>query len=204
LVRATGALALAYGDDEYAVDGTHRGVALLPSFAVDAPLGGGWSMHAGAGASTLGTPGYAIARSSLGEVAFAYTDRRRLRAELVAFSEGANAPTALNRGVAAALGWEIAPRLSLRAWTLRDADALTAQTPAYPGGPLQTITVARRFDRDIVWLTWDAPARFDLLLRNGALEGNLRVPLGARYGLTAGSFVRPQGARTLSLGVFAR
>ena len=204
LVRTTGALALAYGDDVYAADGAHRGLALLPSFAIDAPLGGGWSMHAGAGASTLGTPGYGIARSSLGEVALGYGDRRRLRAELVAFSEGTNAPTALNRGLAAALGWEIAPRVSLRAWTLRDADALLAQTPVYPGGPLRTITVARRFDRDIVWLTWDAPARFDLLVRNGVLEGNLRVPLGARYGLTAGSFVRPQGLRTLSLGLFAR
>ncbi len=102
------------------------------------------------------------------------------------------------------LGWEIAPRLSLRAWSLRDVDALEATTPLYPGGPLGTFVAARRFDRDLVWLTWDAPTRIDLLVRQGALEGNLRVPLAGRYAITVGSYVRPNGTRTISAGVVAR
>jgi hypothetical protein len=204
VVRATAALALAYGDEHSYETGTQHGYAVLPSFAVDAPLGASWSLHAGAGASSLLTPGYAIARNSLGEIGVAYADRRRIRAEVLAYTEGTTAPTAVNRGFAAALGWEIAPRVSLRAWTLRDGDALDAQTPAYPGGPLQSIVVRRRFDRDVVWLTWDAPTRFDLLVRAGVLEGSLRVPLGRRYALTAGSYMRSDATRTLSFGLIAR
>jgi hypothetical protein len=204
VVRATTALALTYGDEHSYETGTQRGYALLPSLAIDAPLGANWSAHAGAGASSLGTPGYAIARSSLGEIGVAYADRRRISAELIAYTEGTTAPIAVNRGFAAELGWEIAPRVSLRAWTLRDGDALDALTPAYPGGPLQTIVVRRRFYRDVVWLTWDAPARFDLLVRAGLLEGSVRVPLGRRYALTAGSFVRSDATRTLSFGLISR
>ena len=204
VVRATAALALAYGDEHSYETGTQRGYGVLPSLALDAPLGASWTVHAGAGASSLGTPGYAIARGSLGEIGVAYADRRRIRAEVLAYTEGTTAPTAVNRGFAAALGWEIAPRVSLRAWTLRDGDALDAQTPAYPGGPLQSIVVRRRFDRDVVWLTWDAPTRFDLLLRGGVLEGSVRVPLGRRYALTAGSYLRSDATRTLSFGLISR
>ena len=204
VVRATAALALAYGDEHSYESGTRRGFGLLPSLAIDAPLGEGWSLHAGGGASSLGTPGYAIARDSLGEIGVTYADKRRLRAEVQAYAEGATAPTAVNRGFAAALGWEIAPRVSLRAWTLRDGDALGAQTAAYPYGPLQTIVVRRRFDRDVVWLTWDAPTRFDLLVRGGVLEGSVRVPLGRRYALTASSFMRSDATRTLTFGLIAR
>ena len=204
VARVTAALALAYGDEHPAEAGTYGGLSLLPSLALDAPLGEGWSFHAGAGSSSLGTPGYGIARASLGEAALAYTDRRRLHAELWAYSEGDTAPTAVNRGFAASLGWEIAPRLSLRAWSLRDGDALDTSVPLYPGGPQRTLRFTNLFDRDVVWLTWDAPARFDVLLRNGALEGNVRVPLGARYALSAGTF-RARGARrTVTFGLVAR
>jgi hypothetical protein len=203
-VRASAAVALAYGDEHSYEGGSQHATGVLPSLTIDAPLGANWSAHAGAGSSSLGTPGYAIARGSLGEVGVAYADRRRLRAELFAYTEGTTEPTAVNRGFAAALGWEIAPRVSLRAWTLRDGDALDAQTQTYPGGPMQSIVVRRRFDRDIVWLTWDAPTRFDLLIRGGALEGSVRVPLGPRYALTAGSFLRNDATRALSVGLISR
>ena len=203
-VRASAAVAFAYGDDHSYEMGTAHAFGVLPSLAIDAPLGGNWSAHAGAGAESLGTPGYAIARGSLGEAGIAYADRRRLRAEVFAYAEGTTAPTAVNRGIAAALGWEIAPRVSLRAWTLRDGDELEAQTAVYPGAPLQAVVVQRRFNRDIVWLTWDATARFDLLIRDGALEGSVRVPLGRRYALTAGSYLRNDATRTLSVGLAAR
>jgi hypothetical protein len=204
VVRGSAAVALTYGDEHSYEGGTERGYAVLPTFSLEAPLGASWSVHAGGGAYSLGTPGYAIARGSVGELSVAYADHRRLRAEVVAYTEGTTAPTAVNRGFAASVGWEVAPRVSLRAWTLRDGDALDAQTPAYPGGPLQSVIVRRRFDRDVVWLTWDAPTRFDLLVRGGSLEGNVRVPLGRRYALTAGSYVQRDATRTLSLGVISR
>ena len=111
----------------------------------------------------------------------------------------------MNRGFAASLGWEIAPRLSLRAWSLRDGDRFDRNaSPPYPGGPATTVSVASRFDRDVVWLTWDAPARFDVLLRGGALEGSVRVPLGARYALSLGSYRRRDATGALSFGLVAR
>lgn len=204
VARVTAAVALAYGNEHSYEEGTDTATAVLPSLSLDTPLGSRWGFHAGAGGSSLGTPGYAIARSSLGEVALTYADHRRLRAEVTAYAEGDTAPTAVNRGFAASLGWELAPRLSLRAWALRDGDALDATAPAYPGGPLQAVSIARPFNRDVVWLTWDAPTRVDLLIRAGALEGNVRVPLGARYALTAGSYVRSDLKHVLSLGVSAR
>jgi hypothetical protein len=204
VARVTAAVALAHGDERQYEAGSHGAFALLPSLALDTPLGPNWSLHLGGGASTLGTPGFGIARASLGEAGIVYADRRRLRAELVAYTEGNNGPAAVNRGFAASLGWEIAPRLSLRAWSLRDVDRFDAVTPLYPGGPAQTISVADRFDRDVVWLTWDAPTRFDLLLRERALEGSVRIPLGARYALTAGSYRRRDATRAVSFGIVAR
>ncbi|MBV8749711.1 MAG: hypothetical protein JO103_08360 [Candidatus Eremiobacteraeota bacterium] len=201
-VRVGTALALAYGD-EY-TGGTTSGLALLPSLTLDAPLGADWSFHAGAGAATLGTPGFGFTRSGLGEVGLAYADKRRLRADVIAFSEGDGGPIAVTRGFAAALGWEIAPRLSLRAWSLRDGDLLFANENVYPGGPSETVKVGQRFNRDVLWLTWDAPTRFDVLLRYGWLEGSVRVPLGARYALTAGTYRRSSTSRGVTFGVVAR
>ncbi len=205
VTRVTAAVAFAYGDERLYEAGSHAAFAVLPSLALDTPLSANWTLHLGSGASTLGTPGFGIARASLGEAALAYTDRRRLRAELVAYTEGDNEPTAVNRGFAAALGWEIAPRVSLRAWSLRDGDRFDTPVLApYPGAPPQAIATTSRFDRDIVWLTWDAPTRFDLLLRGGALEGSVRVPLGARYALSVGSYRRADASRALSFGLVRR
>ena len=201
-VRVTAAVALDYGADlPYEAPATNA-FAVLPSLSANAALSDDWTLHAGFGDSTLGTPGYALARNSLGELGLAYDDRHRLRAEVLAYAQGDAAPVGLNRGFGVSLGWEIAPRLSLRAWSLRDVEAFdVAEPPPYGYGPLATVAESARFDRDLVWLTWDAPARVDLLLREGALEGNLRVPLDARYALTLGSYRRPNGTRTFSAGV---
>lgn len=204
VLRATAAVALAYGSEHESELGTRSGFAVLPALSLDAPLGPSWSVHAGAGESTLGTPGFAVARASLLEAGVAYADHRRVRAELIAYVEHTTALATLNRGLAASLGWEIAPRLSLRAWSVRDVDAFDVTTAPYPGGPQQTAATAERFDRDVVWLTWDGPTRFDLLLRANALEGNLRIPVGRRYALTLGSFVRRDAKRAVSLGLVAR
>ena len=204
VVRVDAALALAYGDEENYPNGYRNGYALLPALSIDAPIDARWTFHAGASEASLGTPGYAIARGSVAEAGFAYTDRRRLRAAVLAYSESDSAPVAVNRGFAASLGWEIAPRVSLRAWTLRDGEDVEAQVPIYPGGPLQTVAIGRPFRRDLVWLTWDTPVRFDVLVRAGALEGGVRIPLAARYVLNAGAYRAPTGVRVFSLGLSAR
>lgn len=204
VARLTAAVALAYGD-EYPYDASSRAAfAVLPSLALDAPLSSTWSLHLGGGASTLGTGGFGIARASLGEAGIAYADRRRLRAELIVYSEGAAAASTLNRGVAASLGWEIAPRVSLRAWSMRDTDRFDMTVAAYPGGPPLRLTTGARFDRDVAWLTWDAPVRLDVLYRAGAIEGGLRVPLGGRYALSVGSYRRSDAKRALTFGLVAR
>ena len=71
----------------------------------------------------------------------------------------------------------------------------------YPGAPPAASTQLRTFRRDVVWLTWDAAERFDLLLRNGALEGSLRAPLGDRYALVVSSARNLRNVRVLSAGI---
>ncbi|HEX3550269.1 MAG TPA: hypothetical protein VHT53_07840 [Candidatus Elarobacter sp.] len=203
-VRVTAAVALDYGADVPYQAQASSGFAVLPSLTADAALGNGLTLHGGFGDSTLGTPGVALARSSLGELGLAYDDRHRLRAEVLAYAQGDAVPVGLNRGLGFSLGWEIAPRLSLRAWSLRDVEGFDGTAPLYPGGPLQTVVSSSRFDRDLVWLSWDADARFDLLVREGALEGNVRIPVAVRYALTLGSYRRPNGTRTFSAGVVRR
>ena len=143
-MRVSAALAMTYGDEHTYGSEASSAYALLPSVGIDAPLAG-VTLHAGAGKPTLSTPGFALARASLGEVGIAFSDRRRLHATLVAYSEGNLAPTAVNRGFAASVGWEIAPRLSLRAWTLRDGDRLEATAPVYQADRSARSTVLRRF-----------------------------------------------------------
>ena len=220
VARVTAAVALAHGDEQPYQGESHAAFAVLPSLALDTTLAANWSLHLGGGTSTLGTPGFGIARASVAEAGIAFADRRRLRAEFLAYSEGDHGPTAVNRGFAASLGWEIAPRLSLRAWSLRDGDRVEITAPApvptppiypppYPappaaGLPAQTVSVRNRFNRDIVWLTWDAPARLDLLVRNNALEGSVRIPLSARYALSLGSYRRRDAKGAFSFGIVAR
>ncbi|HZX68243.1 MAG TPA: carboxypeptidase-like regulatory domain-containing protein, partial [Candidatus Elarobacter sp.] len=201
VVRVTTAVAFAYGADLAYQQASGSGFAILPSLNANAPLGGNWSLHAGFAESTLGTPSIVLARGTLGEAALSYADRRRLRADVIAYAEGDREPNALNRGIGVALGWEIAPRVSVRAWSLSDIDAVDVSAPAAPGAAFGTVVATQRFDRNLVWLTWDAATRIDLLIRGGALEGNLRIPLSGPYAITVGSYLRPNGTRTLSAGI---
>lgn len=201
VVRVTTAVAFAYGADLAYQQTSGSGFAILPSLNANAPLGGHWSLNAGFGESTLGTPSIVLARGTLGEAALSYADGRRLRADVIAYAEGDRGPNALNRGIGVALGWEIAPRVSVRAWSLSDVDAVDVSAPAVPGAAFGTVVAAQRFDRNLAWLTWDAATRIDLLIRGGALEGNLRIPLSGPYAITVGSYLRPNGTRTLSAGI---
>ncbi|MGD1067687.1 MAG: carboxypeptidase-like regulatory domain-containing protein [Vulcanimicrobiaceae bacterium] len=201
-VRTTIALALAYGSD---TSGEYResGLAVLPSLSIVAPLDADWTLHAGLGDSTIGTPGTAIARNALGEAGISYADHRRLLGDVFAFADGADDPQTLARGFAASLGWEVAPLLSLRTWAASDGEVSQMLLPAYDGGPPTPTPVDRDARRQLLWLTWDTPVRIDVLIRNGALEGAVRVPLSPRYALDVGS-ARRGPTRILSIGVTGR
>jgi hypothetical protein len=198
-VRVRATLALAYGHDTDETSGTLDGTALLPALTLDAPLGRNWDAHLGFTEATLGTPGTALARGRLGEASVRYADHRRLVGEVIAYAEGDDSPTASLRGIAASLGWEIAPRLSLRSWLVGDGTTLVTQT-----SPYVEQTTNRTVQRQLAWLTWDGPLRVDLLLRAGALEGALRVPLGSGLSLAVDSARTPLGARSLSIGLTFR
>ncbi len=197
-VKAT--VALAYGRDKN-IDGANSGVALLPALALDAPLGRGWSVHSAVTAATLGTPGIAIARTTVAQTAFDYTDGHRFRGEVQAYSEHDDDPYGGTRGIGASLGWEFAPRLSLRSWIVGAGDESEREQQLFPGGPYELQYVDRSLHRGLVWLTWDASTRVDLLVRNGGIEGAIRIPLGRGINLVAGSYRYPSGIRTLSMGV---
>jgi hypothetical protein len=201
-VKTTFALALAYGEDRENEYGS-SGLALLPSLSVVAPVDADWSLHAGLGDATIGTPGTPIARSSLGEAGLTYADHQRLRADLVAYADGDSDPRDVVRGYAASLGWEFAPLLSLRGWAASNGQLASELVPVYYGGPLENQTVASDVRRQLLWLTWDAPVRVDLLVRNGALEGGVRIPVTRRYALAVGSS-RRGATRVLSLGLVGR
>ena len=203
VVRVAASVAFADGSDGgYASGAFTTEAAILPSLTIDAPLSAQWSLHGGYVTSTLGTPGFALARAALSEAALRYADGRGFLAEFDAFDEHDGTPQASTAGLAASVGWSIAPHLSLRSWLLRDSDAMiSASAPLYYGDPVTTTTSDRAYRRNLVWLTYDAPTRIDLLLRGGALEGSLRAPVGRRTSLTAGVAKTPRGVRQFDAGL---
>jgi hypothetical protein len=194
-------LALAFGRELDSGAGAQSSAAVTPAVSYVVPIAPDWSLRAGYGQSTLGTPGIALARASLGEAGLSFSDHRRLNLDLVAYAEGDAAPAAFDRGVGVSLGWEVAPRVSLRAWALGDGEAENTLAPQYSGGPPYPGEVQRTFRRDVVWATWDAPVRLDVLVRNGALEGSLNAPLGGGYGVFVGSARNVRNIRVLSAGL---
>lgn len=187
--------------------------ALLPSVRAGAALGGGFELHAGISTSlrapTLfelqaATLGYSIELGNLVETELGYDDGRRLRAGATAFRQqlsGLGART-LN-GVGLSLAWQVAPRLSLRAWTLHDSSSDTVQTGfILPYAPLQPASL----ERALAWISYDAPGglRFDLIAHRytgllgptSNVDGDVVVPLGAGVSLTAGSARRDVSRRS--------
>jgi len=175
--------------------------ALLPSARLGARLGGRFELNAGISTS-LRAPtllelknAYSIELGNLVETALAYDNGRRFRAEATAFRQqlsGLGART-LN-GVGFSLAWQVAPRLSLRAWSLHDTSNDTVQSAlALPYSPLQSPSL----ERALVWASYEAPSgvRFDLIAHRDAgalgpsanVDGDVVVPLYAGVALTAGS-----------------
>jgi hypothetical protein len=175
--------------------------ALLPSARLGAMLGGGFDLHAGISTSLRAptlfelSTAYTVEQGNLVEVALGYDEGRRFRAEATAFRQQLSGlgNERLN-GVGFSLAWQVTPRLSLRAWTLRDASIdFTPAALALPYSPLQVPS----FERAILWASYEAPRglRFDLIAHNSTtplgpsanVDGDVVVPLGTGVALTAGS-----------------
>lgn len=197
-------------DRERVGDASLREFALLPSFSYRRRLGERWDLHLGAG-DAMRVPTYLAraagiteSRTLLDEAALAFDDRRRVRVEVAVWHERASSvlvSTLAGAGVDAA--WQIAPRLSLRGWTVRNDGTTTAISEAgygyldvFPGA-----AAPRRDRAGMLWLSWTAPTRIDLVDRAGRLEGAVRAPLGRNLAASLATFRREDGARVLDLGL---
>jgi hypothetical protein len=97
-------------------------------------------------------------------------------------------------GVGISLAWQIAPRLSLRAWSLHDASNDAVQSAlVLPYSPLQSPSLQRA----VLWASYEGwgGLRLDLIGHRYAgalaptanLDADVVVPLRAGVALTAGS-----------------
>jgi len=190
-------------------------IALLPAASVSADLGSGFKFGAG-GSTAFRAPtllelpaapsatDYSVERSNLLETSLSYDDARRVQFEATAYRQQSSGlgDRTLN-GVGFGMAWQVTPRLSVRAWTLHDASNDTGTTLLV--APYATF-VGPAIERDVVWTSYEAPGgvRVDAILHHSTLpltggtnlDGDLFVPLGRGFALTAGSAQRSTVRRT--------
>lgn len=191
--------------------GSVLAAALVGSLGGDVALSPNWSAHSGivsnlriptfsetAATAALPAPGL---RSLLFEESIAYTDLHRLRIAGTAYAQRTTGTsTAHVNGIGVDAAWQIAPQLSVRTWLLRANElALAAYDARYAAGGVAAYPLTRQ----LVWFTYDNAVRLDALVRSGAVEGDIRVPLGAHYALALGS-AKYAGKRVTTLGVTLR
>ena len=208
------------GVADFAKNRTHATVemTLSPEFDARVELGGGAFARIGYAQSarlptlarTVGgvATNYAYAgsleRAALLDSALGFDSGNRVRGELVAYRErthGADSRELVGLGLSFA--WEVAPRLSLRAWTLHAAPQISG---AYaPGFDATT--------RGVAWVSYDsgsvridAIAHRDVVATGGAITGidgdlNVRVASGVTFDI--GTF-RRAGTQRYALGVRVR
>ncbi|GAC1307874.1 MAG: hypothetical protein NVSMB19_20840 [Vulcanimicrobiaceae bacterium] len=187
--------------------------AVLPQFDVRIDLGGGAYVRGGYARSlrvpTLLesdglTPAPAtstLERADFVEGALGMDTGLRLRAEAIAYREQTRGfQTRRLAGVGASVVWQVAPRLSLRAWTLR-ASAADAAPPLGFGSA----------GRSVLWATYanDDALRLDAIVHRDvcragrpsvALDGAAFVPLAPHLALAIGTTRRGDG-RQYSFGI---
>jgi hypothetical protein len=193
------------GVDRVGVAGTGSDAVGLPSLAAGATLPDGLGLRLAASTSLrapelfeLPQPAVPspleVQRTSLLEAALEFDDSRRVRFGADLFRQRTTGLEADSLGgVGFSLTWQIAPRLSLRAWTLHDATATNEIAPAY--GSYASLGSA--FGRAAVWATYEAPLglRFDAIARreSGAsgtavdFDADVIAPLVAGVALAAGT-----------------
>jgi hypothetical protein len=195
------ALTNTYLDESSKANPRGEELVLVPSLSARAQLGtdayvrGGLSESTripslvNAAATSTDTEAVGIDRGTLLESALGYDAGRRITAEGIVYRELRDGfDQSRLDGIGASLAWQIAPLVSLRAWTLRDDPS--APAPADPN-PVPA-------SRQVLWATYGAEApglRFDLighrdLTANGAalgLDGDVLVPLVRTYALDVGT-----------------
>ncbi len=200
-------------------DTTSGETVVLPSLTANAGLGADVSLRAGI-SSALRAPlpyqlpqyasdAYVLERSTVEEAGLAFDDLRRFQAGATAFAERSTGLTQQHLGgVGFSAAWQIAPRLSLRAWTLHDALDADAQSLTDQPGDVGT-----SLSRAVAWLSYEAPGglRVDLLARGARdasgresdIDADFVAPLRPGLALTAGS-ERERGRRRSYAGLRIR
>jgi hypothetical protein len=196
-----------------------HGDAQTGQFSLDAQmkLGRSFRIHADASTSARAPTLYELnaqaqpntpATSRLLQGALSYEDARRIRMEVIVFHEALNDVQGQDtQGIGTSLVWQLAPLVTLRAWTLHNtvnqAYQYDASSPYTPIGAIAS-------GRSVLWSTYDNPsgARFDMMfhrdaIRTGAvvdMDGDILLPVTSHIKLAAGSY-RASTARFWSLGL---
>lgn len=210
-------------------------LALVPSFGGRVPLGSS-GIYARAGYSeSLRVPtliesetealtppnGAPLERDELEEIALGFDDGGRVRGEGIAYREDVHGFDETRQlGLGASLVWQIAPLVSLRAWTLRatpqDYDQSYQVFQGYDGSGYQSsygVPPQAQTSRQVGWATYangnglrfDAIAHRDIGLgTNGIrLDGDAYVPFARQAALDVGT-AQTVGKRHFYLGLRTR
>lgn len=198
--------------------GNARGanLALLPAIGVETKVGGGAYVRAGYSQSqrlpalleidgaALPPSSLTLERAELSESAIGYDTGGRLRAEAIAYREFTHGFNERRLdGIGASLVWQLAPLLTLRAWSLRATPHEFAS--AYAGGDAT---------RHVLWTTYanGEGLRLDAIVHRDVsgtrhpaigLDGDAYLPLAARVAVDVGSSRRGD-VRRYYLGVRLR
>jgi hypothetical protein len=188
-------------DESSKTDPPGERLVLVPSISAQAELGSDAYVRGGLSESTripslvdaasVSTDAEAVGidRGTLLESALGYDAGRRIIAETIVYREFRQGFEGSRLdGIGASLAWQIAPLVSLRAWTLRDD----------PNVPAPAASNAVAASRQILWATYgaDTPGlRFDLIAHrdvtaSGAelgLDGDALLPLVPTYALDIGT-----------------
>ena len=203
--RTTIAAAVALQNDvESAGAERRRTNSILPSFAFEQRLGGGFALNAsttaairdpyleqvGGYASGGPVPPYFV-RTNVVDAGLSYTDGRRVRVDGVAYAQRAGDLPDYIEGIGLNAAWQVTPHLALRTWAL--AAFTGADTNLPPEMTYTSPAASTPLRREVVWITYRNGLRFDLLDRGAGLDGSLDVPLGRGLSLVAGTFGRMPG-----------
>ncbi len=172
-------------------------LAVLPSLEARTSLGRDFGLRLGASSSlrvptllesdaTPAAPSVLdLERGRLYETALTYDTSRRVHAEAIAFQEELDGfGNSTLRGFGASVVWQVAPLVSLRAWSLRD-DTLHERNLPLGASSVQS--------RQIAWATYENPRglRIDAIAHRDVasfaitdVDGDLVAPLAQRLALS--------------------
>lgn len=180
VTAGVGAFWFDYAGGTYGLSQPARAALAVPSLQAQLFPNGKWSLNLqGSGSFTLPTfvqqylydaseaMPVQLARNSLQAVALSYTDDARVRFVFEQASEnvsGAASGKITSSGVSAI--WQVAPAISLRAWTMHVTDTAPLYGTALPYGTAAPTVSA-------LWLTYDAGSalRADAIYRRDLLDG---------------------------------